>query len=239
MKQDDLTEALKANLQRSAAERADRAEVAELAKAFGITELSAWDFAGSVEQAKSIRTEAAELLQCTLRDLRQAQKAHRAGRMDVDRQLLLRLRGNAPDTQPPRALARRGLVSAQSEKALRAARREAGLCAFCRAPSARYRCPPCRAIETERQRAARASRRRSRHEARLTPPVHERADPDCDDPVTVHASIDRRDAAVGVMWDRVDVDSIVYPDGREVHYSDLPDAVLAGCRGGGRCAAPG
>ena len=51
--------------------------------------------------------------------------------------------------------------------------------------------------------------------------------PDCDDPVTVHASIDRRDAAVGVMWDRVDVDSIVYPDGREVHYSDLPDAVLA------------
>ena len=48
MKQDDLTEALKANLQRSAAERADRAEVAELAKAFGIT-----------------RTEAAGLLQCT------------------------------------------------------------------------------------------------------------------------------------------------------------------------------
>ena len=51
--------------------------------------------------------------------------------------------------------------------------------------------------------------------------------PDCDDPVSVHCTIDRRDPAVGVMDDRVDVDSIVYPDGREVHYSDLPDAVLA------------
>ena len=53
--------------------------------------------------------------------------------------------------------------------------------------------------------------------------------PDCDDAVTVtvHCTIDRRDPTVGVMNDRVDVDSIVYPDDRgEVHYADLPDAVL-------------